>query len=125
MRERLSSPGTDALLWTSDPGPDSQGTPTLAPELTDHESAMPIRVLASVIQRHDRFLVCRRPLHKRHGGLWEFPGGKVKDGETDLEVARRELAEELGVHVTAVRSVEHVLRGADGGWGADLVPPSS
>jgi len=67
---------------------------------------MPIRVLASVIQRHDRFLVCRRPLHKRHGGLWEFPGGKVKDGETDLEAARRELSEELGVHVTAVGPVE-------------------
>ena len=87
---RLSSPGTDALLWTSEPGPDSQGTPALAPELTDHESAMPIRVLASVIQRDDRLLVCQRPRHKRHGGLWEFPGGKVKDGLSHLAEDFRE-----------------------------------
>ncbi|MGM0669791.1 MAG: (deoxy)nucleoside triphosphate pyrophosphohydrolase [Gemmatimonadota bacterium] len=71
---------------------------------------MPIRVLASVIQRNQRLLVCRRPLHKRHGGLWEFPGGKVKDGESDLEAARRELAEELGVHVTAAGPVELSVR---------------
>jgi mutator protein MutT len=67
---------------------------------------MPIRVLASVIQRNQRLLVCRRPRHKRHGGLWEFPGGKVKDGESDLEAARRELMEELGVHVQDVGPVE-------------------
>jgi 8-oxo-dGTP diphosphatase len=61
-----------------------------------------IRVLAAVIQRDDRFLVCRRPLHKRHGGLWEFPGGKVEPPESDASAARRELREELGVEVTAV-----------------------
>jgi len=58
---------------------------------------MPIRVLAAVIERGGRLLVCRRPPNKRHGGLWEFPGGKVEQGESDLEAARRELAEELGV----------------------------
>jgi len=63
---------------------------------------MPRRVLASVIESHGRLLVCRRPADKRHGGLWEFPGGKVRRGESDLEAIRRELAEELGVEVTAV-----------------------
>jgi 8-oxo-dGTP pyrophosphatase MutT (NUDIX family) len=67
---------------------------------------MPIRVLASVIQHEDRLLICQRPLHKRHGGLWEVPGGKVKEGETDLEAARRELGEELGIGVTEVGPVE-------------------
>ena len=71
---------------------------------------MPIRVLAAVIQQNDRFLVCQRPFHKRHGGLWEFPGGKVKDGETDLAAARRELQEELGVHVTEVGPVERSVK---------------
>jgi len=66
---------------------------------------MPIRVLASVIQRENRLLVCQRPPHKRHGGLWEFPGGKVKARESDLEAARRELREELGVNVTEVGPV--------------------
>jgi 8-oxo-dGTP diphosphatase len=66
---------------------------------------MPIRVLASVIERDHRLLVCRRPLDKRHGGLWEFSGGKVREGESDLEAARRELREELAVEVTGVGAV--------------------
>jgi 8-oxo-dGTP pyrophosphatase MutT (NUDIX family) len=61
-----------------------------------------IRVLAAVIQKADRYLVCLRPRHKRHGGLWEFPGGKLESGENLLEAARRELREELGVEVIGV-----------------------
>ena len=60
------------------------------------------RVLAAVIERNDTYLVCQRPGHKRHGSLWEFPGGKLELGETYLEAARRELAEELAVDVLAV-----------------------
>lgn len=62
----------------------------------------PVRVIAAVIQNDHRYLVCQRPAEKRHGRLWEFPGGKVEPGETDLEAARRELAEELGVAVSEV-----------------------
>lgn len=58
-----------------------------------------IRVLAAVIRDRDRYLVCLRPTHKRHGGYWEFPGGKLEPRETLLEAARRELNEELGVEV--------------------------
>ena len=61
-----------------------------------------IRVLAAVIRRDGRWLVCRRPAHKRHGGLWEFPGGKLEPGESLLDAATRELDEELGVVVTRV-----------------------
>jgi 8-oxo-dGTP diphosphatase len=61
----------------------------------------PLRVIAAVIRRGPDFLVCRRPAHKRHGGLWEFPGGKCEPGESDADTARRELLEELGVHVQA------------------------
>jgi 8-oxo-dGTP pyrophosphatase MutT (NUDIX family) len=43
--------------------------------------------------------VCRRPLDKRHGGLWEFPGGKCELGESDAESAERELREELNVRL--------------------------
>ena len=45
-------------------------------------SGATVRVLAAVVCRDDRYLVCRRPAHKRHGGLWEFPGGKIHAGET-------------------------------------------
>jgi 8-oxo-dGTP diphosphatase len=56
-------------------------------------------VVAAVIQRDDRFLLGLRPRRKRHGGMWEFPGGKVEAGE-DVETAlRRELREELSLEL--------------------------
>lgn len=61
-----------------------------------------IRVVAAVISRDDKLLVCQRPPHKRHGGLWEFPGGKCDPGESDADAIRRELNEELGVAVVSV-----------------------
>jgi len=61
-----------------------------------------VRVVAAVVADGERLLVCRRPAHKRHGGLWEFPGGKCEPGESDAEAAARELREELGVEVTGV-----------------------
>lgn len=61
-----------------------------------------IRVIAAVITDGDRLFVCQRPPHKRHGGLWEFPGGKCEPGESDAQATDRELREELGVTVTAV-----------------------
>lgn len=54
-------------------------------------------VVAAVIRRGGRYLVCQRPAHKRHGGLWEFPGGKVHAGESLTEAVERELREELGL----------------------------
>ena len=70
--------------------------------MTDHS----IRVVAAVVTRDDRFLVCQRPSHKRHGGLWEFPGGKCEDGESDADAIRRELREELGVEAAIVGDEE-------------------
>jgi mutator protein MutT len=61
-----------------------------------------IRVVAAVIRRDQHFLVCQRPPDKRHGGLWEFPGGKCEAGESDVQATTRELQEELGVAVTHV-----------------------
>ena len=62
----------------------------------------PIRVVAAVIERDARWLMGRRPENKRHGGLWEFPGGKVDPGETPFEAARRELFEELELQADEV-----------------------
>ena len=58
--------------------------------------------MAAIVERVGQYLVCQRPAHKRHGGLWEFPGGKLEPGETVLQCANRELHEELGVEVTEV-----------------------
>ena len=61
-----------------------------------------IPVIAAVVRRGDRYLVGRRPATKRHGGLWEFPGGKVDAGESLLGAARRELAEALSVSTNGI-----------------------
>ena len=56
-----------------------------------------IDVVAAVVKQDGRYLLGRRPADKRHGGLWEFPGGKIQEGETLLQAADRELQEELGL----------------------------
>jgi 8-oxo-dGTP pyrophosphatase MutT (NUDIX family) len=61
-----------------------------------------IRVVAAVIAKDRKYLACKRPGNKRHGGLWEFPGGKARENETDFDAVRRELAEELNVRVIEV-----------------------
>lgn len=66
---------------------------------------MIVRVVASVIECGGKLLVCERPAHKRHGGLWEFPGGKVEPTENDFEAVERELEEELGIRVLEVGPV--------------------
>ena len=66
-----------------------------------------VRVIACVARRGEQLLVCQRPPHKRHGGLWEFPGGKSEAGESDEDAARRELMEELGVVVTRAGEPEY------------------
>ncbi|MFM7809282.1 MAG: NUDIX domain-containing protein [Planctomycetota bacterium] len=49
-----------------------------------------------------QWLVAQRLPTARHGGLWEWPGGKVEPGESGAQAAARELHEEVGVHVRAV-----------------------
>lgn len=65
-------------------------------------SAGAVPVVAAVVRRGGRYLLGRRPEHKRHGGLWEFPGGKLHEGEDFLAAARRELAEELDLEALGV-----------------------
>ena len=60
----------------------------------------PVRVAAALTVRQGRFLICRRPMHKARGGLWEFPGGKLEPGESAAEALIRECREELAIEVT-------------------------
>jgi 8-oxo-dGTP diphosphatase len=52
---------------------------------------------AALIDADGRVLIAKRPPGKKMAGLWEFPGGKVQDGETPEAALIRELAEELGI----------------------------
>ncbi len=56
-------------------------------------------VAVALIDGDGRCLMQQRPRDKRHGGLWEFPGGKVEPGEHPDAALVRELAEELAIDV--------------------------
>lgn len=56
-----------------------------------------VQVVAAVIQRDGRILICRRKPEQSHPLKWEFPGGKVEDGESPAAALSRELEEELGI----------------------------
>ncbi|MDR7102921.1 (deoxy)nucleoside triphosphate pyrophosphohydrolase [Croceicoccus sp. BE223] len=56
-------------------------------------------VAAALFDGAGRVLLHQRPHDKHHGGLWEFPGGKVEENESPEAALARELAEELGISV--------------------------
>lgn len=58
-----------------------------------------MEVVAAVFTDGERVLACRRREHLQAGGRWEFPGGKLEDGEAPETALAREIAEELGVEI--------------------------
>lgn len=67
------------------------------PVKTGKKSIPSVVVTAAIIEDRDRVLIAQRPENGLLGGLWEFPGGKVENGETLSECLKREIFEELGV----------------------------
>lgn len=60
-------------------------------------------VAAALYDSQGRVLIAQRPPGKHLAGRWEFPGGKVAEGETEAAALARELREELGIEVRASR----------------------
>jgi 8-oxo-dGTP diphosphatase len=58
-------------------------------------------VAAALFDAERRVLIAERPAGKHMAGWWEFPGGKVAEGESDAEALVRELREELGIETRA------------------------
>ena len=56
-----------------------------------------VQVVAAILEREGRILICRRQPSQSHPLKWEFPGGKVEPGETPAQALARELEEELGI----------------------------
>jgi len=73
-------------------------------------------VTAAIILRNHQVLLTRRASDQELAGFWEFPGGKVEEGESLKQCLERELAEELGVESTVgeqmVTSEYHYDHGA-------------
>ncbi len=59
-----------------------------------------ITVTAAVLEKDGRILIARRKRGDRLADKWEFPGGKIEEGETPEACLRRELQEELGIDVS-------------------------
>jgi 8-oxo-dGTP diphosphatase len=72
--------------------------------MNDQAPARPdLKVTAAVIERDGKVLVARRGPGQRFAGLWEFPGGKLEEGEDPVRGLERELAEELGIRARVGR----------------------
>jgi 8-oxo-dGTP diphosphatase len=58
-------------------------------------------VVAALMEEKGRFLLCQRKEGDSFGGLWEFPGGTVEEGESLSQAIEREIKEEINVDVAA------------------------
>jgi len=68
------------------------------------------RVVAALIAKDGKLLVCQRTRHQTMPLKWEFPGGKIEEGEQPRDALRRELEEELGILATVgdeVKRIQH------------------
>jgi 8-oxo-dGTP diphosphatase len=71
------------------------------------------RVVAALIVKDGKILVCQRTKHQTMPLKWEFPGGKIEEGELPRDALHRELDEELGIDATIgdeVARIRHEYR---------------
>jgi 8-oxo-dGTP diphosphatase len=63
------------------------------------------QVVAGILEREGRVLICRRRADQQHALKWEFPGGKIEGDETPQAALIRELREELGIESDAAEEI--------------------
>ena len=70
-----------------------------------------VEVVAALIWRDGKFLICQRPAHKARGLLWEFVGGKIEAGESGEQALIRECREELDIGISVGEKFAEVMHG--------------
>jgi 8-oxo-dGTP diphosphatase len=78
-------------------------------------------VTAGILTNEDRVLICQRRAGDRFGLKWEFPGGKVEDGESSEDCLRRELLEELSVEADVGPEIYRTLHRYPDGFAVRLL----
>jgi 8-oxo-dGTP diphosphatase len=78
------------------------------------------RVVAALILKDGKILVCQRTRHQVMPLKWEFPGGKIETGEQPRDALRRELEEELGIDATIGDEVARIQHNYKGGGAVEL-----
>jgi len=73
------------------------------------KSMATLKVVCGIIYKNEKIFICRRNPNKSLAGYWEFPGGKLEDGEQEEEGLSRELQEELGMKVIVGRHFKTVV----------------
>lgn len=66
------------------------------------------RVTAALIIEKGKVLLTRRSPDEKNGGFWEFPGGKIEEGETEFDSLIRELKEELHLTIKPLKIFDEV-----------------
>lgn len=78
------------------------------------------RVVAALILNGNQILACQRTRHQVMPLKWEFPGGKIEDGEQPRDAMRRELEEELGIQAVVGDEVARIVHQYPGGGSVEL-----
>jgi 8-oxo-dGTP diphosphatase len=78
------------------------------------------RVVAALILNNGKVLVCQRTRHQSMPLKWEFPGGKIEDGEQPRDALRRELEEELGINAQIGEEVARIRHDYKNGGAVEL-----
>ena len=76
---------------------------------SDSNESKRIEVVAAIIEKDGRILICRRAENKTRALKWEFPGGKIEPGETPEQAVLRECREELDVDLCVKGEFMRVL----------------
>jgi 8-oxo-dGTP diphosphatase len=77
-------------------------------------------VVAGLIVKEGKILVCQRTRHQTMPLKWEFPGGKIEEGEQPRDALRRELDEELGIEAAIGDEVARIRHHYKGGGAVEL-----